>query len=174
MTAAYPNHIRTILRAGKSRRQPAAFSLAEPRRGFAYVREIGTDTPVFWDVEFRFTPAEALVFRLWFANTIRRGIDEFTMPIRTEFGLITHTCRFLPDSLMDTSESGETFGYRATIMARAEVIPSDYMAASDLIVALPDWTSWAGLLDQTVTAEMPRADGWDGLGSWDGVESWDD
>jgi hypothetical protein len=82
-------------------------------------------------------------------------VDEFTMPIRTEFGTLTHTCRFLPDSLMDTSESGETFGYRATIMARAEVIPSDYMAASDLIVALPDWINWAGLLDRTATAEMP-------------------
>jgi len=154
-TEAYPLYLRTVLRASKSRSQPAAFRMAEPRRGFGYAQAVGTDTPVFWDVSFRFTPAEALIFQVWFKFLINRGIDEFTLPIRTEFGLITHTCRFLPDSLLDTSEAGETISYKATIMARAQVIPDGYEGAAALIAGLPNWPNWAELLDQAVTAEMP-------------------
>lgn len=157
MAAAYPLTIRTILRANKSRKQPAAFRVAEPRRGYAYSSATGTDTPVFWDVAFRFTAAEALVFQLWFEEIINRGVDEFTLPIRTEFGTLTHTCRFLEDSLLPTSEEGETFGYTATIMARAKVIPDGYREAADLIVTLPAWTEWAELLDITINAEMPSS-----------------
>jgi len=155
MTAAYPLYLRTVLRTGKSRSQPAAFALNQPRRGTAYPQAIGTDTPVFWDVVFRFTPAEALVFQVWFTSIINRGIDPFTLPIRTEFGLLTHTCQFVPDSLLDTTEGGESFTYKATIMARAQIIPDGYADAAELIVGLPDWPNWAALLDQAVTAEMP-------------------
>ena len=157
MTAAYPLTIRTILHAGKSRTQPAAFRIAEPRRGFAYAQQIGTDTPVFWDVAFRFTEGEALIFQLWFTQVINRGVDEFTLPLRTEFGMVTHTCRFLPDGLLPAQEEGSLFSYRATIMARGQVIPDGYVEAAELIVTLPDWAAWSGLLDQAVTAEMPVA-----------------
>jgi hypothetical protein len=155
--AAYPLHIRSILRASKSRTQPAAFRLAEPRRGYGYAQATGTDTPVFWDVQFRFTSDEAIVFQLWFREIINRGVDEFTMPIRTEFGVLTHTCRFLPDSLLPADEAGDTWGYRASIMARAPVIPAGYTEAAELITTLPDWRQWSELLDQTATAEMPTA-----------------
>ena len=157
MAAAFPNSLRTIVRAGKKRTQPASFSVSQPRRGKAYVQQVGTDTPVFWDVEFRFTQAEALVFQLWFREIINRGVDEFTMPIRTEFGLVTHTCQFLPDSLVDTSEAGDTFSYTATIMARSMVIPAGYAEAAELIVTLPDWSNWGSLLDLAVTQEMPAS-----------------
>jgi hypothetical protein len=156
MPLAYPLGLRTILRPSKSRTQPASFSTAEPRRGYAYVQETGTDTPVFWDVEFRFTTQEALIFRLWFTQSIRRGVDEFTMPIRTEFGVQTYTCRFMPDNLMPASEDGETWRYSATIMARAELIPEVYVEAADLIVYLPDWQSYAEMLDMAMTQEMPE------------------
>lgn len=157
MPAAYPLLLKTILRAGKSRSQPAAFSMAEPRRGYGYAQATGTDTPVFWEVAFRFTEAEALVFQLWFRNIINRGADEFTMPLRTEFGLLEHTCRFLPDGLLNTTEAGQSFGYTATIMARAQVVPAGYDDAADLIVTLPDWSSWASLLDEVITDAMPEA-----------------
>lgn len=157
MPAAYPITIRSILRAGKSRSQPAAFMLAQPRRGYGYAQKTGTDTPVFWDVTFRFTEEEALVFQLWFTGVLDRGSLEFTMPIRTEFGLVTHTCRFLPDSLLPATEDGPMFNYSATIMARAQVIPGGYREAADLIVALPDWRAWAELLDSTVSEAMPEA-----------------
>lgn len=157
MTVAYPLHLRTVLRAGKSRTQPAAFGLLQPRRGYGYAQATGTDTPVFWDVSFRFTQAEALVFQTWFVYIIQRGLLEFTLPLRTEFGVQTHICRFLPDGLLDTMEEGETWLYKATIMARAQLIPDGYEEAAELIVGLPDWTTWASLLDLTVTDAMPES-----------------
>jgi hypothetical protein len=157
MPAAYPIQLRSILRASKSRTQPAAFSLSEPRRGFAYAKPTGTDTPVFWDVAFRFTADEAVVFQLWFRNTIKRGAEPFTMPIRTEFGVLDHVCLFLPDGLLPASEAGDTWGYTATIMARAQVIPAGYDEASDLIIGLPDWTDWGSILDEAMSREMPTA-----------------
>ena len=156
MPEAYPLHLRTIQQASKSRSQPAVFRMAEPRRGYGYAQAVGTDTPVFWDVQFRFTTSEAAAFQLWFINKIGRGLDEFTLPIRTEFGLVTHTCRFLPDSLLDASEDGQTWVYTAAqIMARAQIIPTGYSDAADLIIGLPNWETWAGLLDETVTQELP-------------------
>lgn len=155
MPEAYPFHLRTIQQASKSRSQPAAFRMAEPRRGYGYAQAVGTDTPVFWDVQFRFTTAEAATFQVWFTQRINRGLDEFTLPIRTEFGLITHTCRFLPDSLLNTSEDGMTWVYSAQIMARAQIIPTSYIDATGLILGLPAWETWAGLLDETVTQELP-------------------
>lgn len=153
----YPLHLRTVLRASKSRTQPASFRMAEPRRGYGYAQATGTDTPVFWDVSFRFTTEEALVFQIWFTQIIRRGLDEFTLPIRTEFGLITHTCRFLPDGLLPANEEGESWTYKATIMARAQTIPAGFAEAAELIVGLRAWREWSSLLDQTVNVEMPEA-----------------
>lgn len=155
-TQAYPLDLRTIIRASKSRSQPAAFRMTEPRRGYGYVQGSGTDTPVFWDVEFRFTRPEAIRFQIWFAVPLARGVNDFTLPIRTEFGLVTHTCRFLPDGLLDTSEEGESFVYRARIMARAQVIPAGFLDAADLIVGIPGWELWSELLDQTVTEALPE------------------
>lgn len=156
MPVAYPNHFRTVL-ASKSRSQPAAFRLSEPRRGYGYVQATGTDVPVFWDVTFRFLPAEAIAFQLWFTQSIARGVAEFTMPLRTEFGVLSHVCRFLPDSLLPAGEQAGIYTYTAQIMARAQLIPDEYLAAADLIVGLPDWQSWANLLDKAVNQEMPEA-----------------
>ena len=157
VSTTYPLHIRTILRASKSRSQPAAFRMAEPRRGYGYAQATGTDVPVFWDVAFRFTTDEAIIFQLWVAKVLQGGVLEFTMPIRTEFGALTHTCRFLPEGLLPATEDGDTWGYTATLMARAQVFPEGYAEAAALIVALPDWTAWASLLDETVTEAMPGA-----------------
>jgi hypothetical protein len=94
-----------------------------PRRGLGYANALGTVTPVFWDVGFRFTMAEAWAFYTWFVYLIERGRREFLMPIRTEFGLIEHSLQFLPGTLLDLREEGEVFTYRATVMARAEILP---------------------------------------------------
>ncbi len=122
MAVAYPLDLRTIIRSGKARSQPAAFSMSMPRRGYGYAQATGTDTPVFWDVTFKFTQAEAAAFRIWFIFDLERGLQEFTIPIKTEFGIVTHTCRFLPDGLLDCREDGEVWTYTARIMARAEVL----------------------------------------------------
>lgn len=129
MPVAYPLDLRTVIRASKSREQPATFRMVEPRRGYGYAEKSGTDVPVFWTVQFRFTQAEAATFRAWFIYGIDRGVNEWTLPIRTEFGLVTYTVRFLPDSLLPLREDGEVFEYSATIMARAEVVPDGFSDA---------------------------------------------
>ena len=153
-TPAFPLSLRTILQASKSRSQPAAFRLNEPRRGYGYAQAVGTDTPVFWDVEFKFIQSEAIRFQLWFVAIIQRGLMEFTMPIRTEFGLISHTCRFLPDGLGDCREDGQSFNYSAKLMARAQVIPQGYLDAAALILALENWEEWAVVLDTALTETL--------------------
>lgn len=157
MTIAYPLSIRTLMQAGKSRSQPAAFRLSEPRRGYAYAQATGTDVPVLWDVAFLFTRGEAQQFRLWFEVLLNKGVDEFTMPIRTEFGDIVHTCRFLPDSLLPTREDGKLWGYTATIMARSLVMPDAFVEAAETIVGLSDWESFAAWLDLAMTSTLPEA-----------------
>lgn len=122
MPASYPFQLRTILSASKSRSQPAAFRMAEPRRGYGYAQATGNDQPVSWDVQFRFTTSEAQAFQLWFLYEISNGLDEFLMPIMTEFGLVTHVCRFLPDGLLDTTEDGQTWVYSARITTRYQVV----------------------------------------------------
>ena len=134
---AYPFALATILRTGKSRRQPAAFAMHEPRRGYGYAEATGTDTPVFWDVTFRFDTCDARRFMMWFVEELERGVLEFTLPIRTEFGNLDHTCRFLPDGLLDCTEDGGLWTYRATIMARAQVIPADAVTAYTAAFAGP-------------------------------------
>lgn len=146
MADPYPLSLRTILRASKSRSQPAAFSMSDPRRGAGYAQATGTDVPVFWDVLFRFTQAEASFFQMWFIYTLQRGLLEFDLPIRTEFGLITHTCRFLPDSLLTTTEDGPLWNYKATIMARGQIVPEEFTEAWELMYGLDDWELWFAIL----------------------------
>jgi len=157
MPVAYPSTVPRPLKATKSRTQPASFRLTEPRRGYGYVQAIGTDMPVFWDVSWTMTSDQAMAFQLWFDLKLSRGLLEFDMPLRTEFGDVAHTCRFLPDTLLPASQDGQAWAYTAQIMARKLLRPAGYDDAVDLILALPDWQSWAGLLDQAVTAEMPSA-----------------
>lgn len=156
-TPAYPANLPPLLRASKSRSQAAAFSIAEPRRGYGYVQAVGTDVPVFWDGEFRFDPNESIIFQLWFKTKINLGLSEFTMPIRTEFGLIDHVCRFLPEGLGDATESAGVYTYKVKIMARAQVFPDGYLEAADIIIGLDDWRQWVDPLDRAINVEMPAA-----------------
>lgn len=157
MPVAYPSTVPRPLKATKSRTQPASFRLTEPRRGYGYAQAAGTDMPVFWDVSWVLTSAQAVAFQLWFDLKLERGLLEFDLPLRTEFGDVVHTCRFLPDTLLPASQDGQTWTYTAQIMARKLLRPAVYDDAADLIIALPDWPTWAGLLDQAVTQEMPSA-----------------
>lgn len=157
MTAAYPLGLRTIVQASKSRSQPASFRVHQPRRGYGYAQQIGTDTPVIWSIGLRFTQSEATRFQLWFRYEVNSGADEFLMPIKTEFGLVDHVCRFLPDGLLDASETADTVQYSAQIMARAQVIPQEYQDAAGLIIASEDWESDASWVDIGVNQEWIAA-----------------
>lgn len=148
MPVAYPPELRQMLRASKSRNQPAAFGASDPRRGRPYFQAIGTDRPVVWDCTFTFTQAEAQYFWLWFTQDIDNGVDDFTMEIRTEFGLVEHTCHFLPDSLLPVTENGELWIYRAQIITVASgggsggglIIPSSFVSgyAASFVGPIPD------------------------------------
>lgn len=157
MPIAYPATLPLLMRASKSRSQPAAFSVAEPRRGYGYAQATGTDTPVFWDGQFRFSADEAIAFQIWFTQTLQRGLLEFTMPIRTEFGLLDHVCRFLADDLGNASEEAGVWTYPVKLMARKQLIPQAYIDAQDLITGLPGWRFWAEMLDRTVSVALPEA-----------------
>jgi hypothetical protein len=120
MPAVYPSDILPLPLLAKTREQPAAFSMSEPRRGWGYVEPTGTDTPVFWPVTWRFTGAQAQYFRRWFVYALKRGTLTMTLPIRTEFGLVAHECQFLPDSLLPARQlATDVWEYSATIMARS-------------------------------------------------------
>jgi len=110
MPVAYPSTVPRPLKATKSRTQPASFRLTEPRRGYGYAQAVGTDTPVFWDVSWVLTQSQAAAFQLWFDIKLERGLLEFDLPLRTEFGDVVHTCRFLPDTLLParTGKPGPT------------------------------------------------------------------
>ena len=131
--------------------------MAEPRRGYGYAQATGTDTPVFWDGQFKFREDQAIAFQVWFTQQLQRGLLEFTMAIKTEFGLVEHVCRFLPDGLGDATEEGGVWTYPVKIMARKQLIPQGYIDAQDLIVGLPNWRAWAEFLDRTVNEALPEA-----------------
>lgn len=158
---AYPVGLPTFLFAGKSRNQPAQFTESNPRRGPAYTQKIGSDMPVFWDVTFRFNEDDAQRFKLWvqLSQYLDNGLNEFILPIKTEFGLVDHTCRFLSTGFLDTQQDSQTsFTYKATIMARKLVVPQSYLDNGDYIVTLPDWKTYASLLDVTVNQEWPTVE----------------
>ena len=156
---AYPLSLRTVLQASKSRSQVPTFSQTDPRRGRAFFQLIGTDTPVFWDVTFKFSKSERVRFWLWFTEPayLNRGEKYFVLPIKTEFGMVEHECHFLPESLMNTSESGEFFTYTARITARSLITPPEFSDSAGLIIGLDDWENWGNLLDETINKAWPKA-----------------
>lgn len=119
MGVAYPAGLRAMITAEKTRSQPARFAMLRPRRGMPYAERNGTTPPEFFDCTFRFTACEAVAFRMWFEVDLDRGRLEADIPISTEAGVVTRTGRFLPESLLDTTENGEVWEYRATFMSSA-------------------------------------------------------
>lgn len=155
---AYPAGLPTFLFAGKSRTQPAQFTESNPRRGPSYTQKIGSDMPVFWDVTFRFNEDDAQRFQLWvkLSQYLDNGLNEFILPIKTEFGFVDHTCRFLSTGFLDAKQDSQTsFTYNASIMARKLIVPQSYLDNGDYIVTLPDWKNYASLLDVAINQEWP-------------------
>lgn len=141
MPVAYPSTL-PLAMLDKTREQPAAFTISEPRRGWGYVEPTGTDTPVFWPLVWRFNGTQAQTFRQWFVFTISRGVDTFEMPIRTEFGLETLECQFLPDGLLPARQIGfDVWEYRATVMARALAVGDSCVTLTEAFAS--DLTGYA-------------------------------
>lgn len=134
MAVLYPSTLPAPLKAGKSRKQVPAFRAIEPYRGRMYVQPIGTETPVIWDLTFRFTQEQAQVFMLWFEIELGNGVEKFRAQIRTEFGFVNHEFQFLPDGLLDCSEDGPLFTYKAKVMARKLSIPDQYLNDAESVI----------------------------------------
>lgn len=147
--APYPTGLRRPL-ASKTRSQPAAFSVREPRRGMGYVQATGSDVPAFWDLQFKFNTSDAARFHLWFRVVLQRGTLPFSLLLATELGDVEHVCRFLPDGLMSHSSEAGIHAYSAQVMARSLVLPAGIEAAGELIAGLPDWDQWGPLLDAAI------------------------
>jgi hypothetical protein len=159
MPVAYPTGLRQPLRASRSRRQPAAFEWTQPRRGLGYAQPIGSGVPVLWDVQWRLTQDEAATFLRWFTEDLDRGLLEFEMPIRTEFGLSNYACQFLPDALLTAREEGALWTYTATIHARELVVPEP--PPQESTVAFKTQTAIAGNGGLSAAGEFP----WPGTSS---------
>ncbi len=157
MAITYPTGLPSPL-ATKSRSQAASFSMLDPRRGPSYTQKTGNDVPTQWDLTFRFDYRQAQRFWLWFEmeSYLDKGANEFELPLRTEFGIVTHTCRFLPDSLVPASSDANVWTYTATITARKLVIPQEYIDAGDLIIGLENWGEWAIPLDYLINQYVPQ------------------
>jgi len=149
MPVAYPFHLDTV-QANKSRTQPATFTITQPRSGPGYVQYLSTDTPVIWDVNFIFDRFDAQSFYAWYLHSsyLNRGRNEFTMQIRTEFGLVEHTCQFLPDSLLDHGQTGEVHKYSAQIRSRGIEIPQEIEDHLDLVAS--EYWRYSSLFDITM------------------------
>lgn len=158
MAIPYPTGLPSPL-ATKTRSQSASFSMLDPRRGPSYTQKTGNDVPTQWDLTFRFNEQQAQQFWLWFdlGAYLDKGANEFILPLRTEFGIVSHTCRFLPDSLVPASSAARVWTYTATITARKLVIPQEYIDAAGLIVELPNWIEFANPLDQLINQYVPQS-----------------
>lgn len=154
MAIAYPFGLQTVT-AGKSRTQAATFTLQQPRNGPAYVKNMSVDQPVFWSVNFAFVGADAQRFYAWFYSPayLNRGRKTFTMPLRTEFGMVAHECQFMPDSLLDHGQDEDVHRYSATIRARRVELPVGVEDNLDLIAS--EYWPDAGLIDVICNVEWP-------------------
>lgn len=157
LTTDYPDGLPGMAKAGKRRERDASFVVPNPEAGASQAEVAGTDRPVTWTAQWVCTPEQARLLAAWFVVTLDRGRLGFRMPIQTEFGLIWHACRFLPEGLLSASQDGGVWRYSATIQARAEVIPAHLLALAPLLFGLPDFSAWASALDIVVTATLPGA-----------------
>lgn len=121
-TIDYPLNLSTVLMS-KSRSQAATFTLYEAKSGAGYVKNTSIDQPVYWDVTFKFSEIDAQRFFAWFRGSLRLGRNTFNMPLRTEFGLVSHVCQFVPNSLLPHSQEGRIHTYTAQIRSEALKLP---------------------------------------------------
>ena len=158
LTTDYPAALPGVAQANKRRERDASFVVPQPDAGASQAEVTGTDRPVAWSVQWVCTAEQAKLMQAWFVVTLDRGRLGFRMPIRTEFGLLWHSCRFLPDGLLSASQDGEAWRYSATIQARSESVPADQLLYAPLIIGLGDeWVDWASMLDTVITATLPES-----------------
>jgi len=126
MAVEYPSSLRYAIQSGKSRTISNQFIGSQPLSGTPYFQKLTDETTVVWDFRLVFNQSDAEYFDAWFVASTESGNLWFEMPIRTEQGLITHECHFTEDGIPNSvSESGNTFTYSCSVIARSIVRPVD-------------------------------------------------
>lgn len=148
----YPTGLGTVLMT-KSRNQAATFSMYEPKSGPGYTKNTSIDVPVFWDVTFKFSAADAQRFHAWFMSALNRGRNKFNMLLSTEFGNVSHVCQFMPDSLLPQSREANVHTYTAQIRSEAIKYPP-FIEDNFDFVASEFWTL-RGEWDYALNVQWP-------------------
>lgn len=161
--ATYPADLPGITQASKARAIPAKFATMGGF-GEAGAQQVAADVPVAWDISLAFNDVQAAQFWAWYRNSINSGRDMFAMPIRTEFGIVTHPVMIDPETPIRTQQQGGLTTYSMRIIARRLIVPADRMQDAASIIALVGyrnelgypWQEYAALLDQTVNEAYPH------------------
>lgn len=130
----YPLEQRTVQLSTYSRQQKAQFSTVETRSGKLYFKRIAQNQPILRNISFTLLNYEAQIFLDWFNNTLKKGFLPFDIKLATEWDTSQLlNCRFLPDSLLNTSRPNHLqWSYTATILinnyAPPSYIPVDIVA----------------------------------------------
>ena len=148
----YPTGLGTVLMT-KSRNQAATFSMYEPKSGPGYTKNTSVDVPVFWDVTFKFSAADAQRFQAWFIGTLNRGRNQFNMLLSTEFGNVSHVCQFMPDSLLPQSRDASVHTYTAQI--RSEAIKYPPFIEENLDFVASEFWALRGEWDYALNVQWP-------------------
>lgn len=117
----YPEGLRTLLRDSKQVTRVSGYETSDPLYGPAYTRITTTDTPTLITGTVIFNRAESRTFQN-FLRKIRNGIDQFIMPIDSEYGPIDQVCQALPGSF-NPSQQGEVFSYNVSLVIREWALP---------------------------------------------------
>lgn len=149
----WPLGMQSILTTGKARNQLARFQMSDPRSGPPYRKRLSSDVPVIWDVTFRFTGDDAIIFWSWYENGTDYGRKNFILPIRTEYGIVDHEVMFLPDSLLPVSQEANVFTYTAKILARKLIIPDEF--PPDIWVDPDAWKN-RDIIDPAINWQWPK------------------
>ncbi len=93
----WPTGLRGLLQEGRSQSKVPGYETSDPLYGPAYVRKTTDDTPVMITGSLLFTNNEARAFQK-FIRDINGGLDQFEMPIKSEYGVVNQVCQAMPGS----------------------------------------------------------------------------
>lgn len=137
--------------------QKAHFSTIETQSGKLYFKRIAQEQPILRDISFVLLDYEAQIFLHWFNNVLKRGFLPFDIKLATEWDSSqTLNCRFLPDSLLNTTRNNHLqWSYSAKILIN-NYAPPDYIPL-DIINHQDYYSNEArNLLDRIVNINMVK------------------
>ena len=153
----YPLEQKTVQLGTYSRQQKSQFSTVETRSGKLYFKRIAQNQPTTRSISFCLTSHEAQIFLHWFNRTLKKGFLPFDIKLATEWDVSqTLNCRFLPDSLLNTSRPNHLqWNYTATILINNYEAPRYFPTDIELF---PEYfkENEMGLLDVIVNTQLNK------------------